>query len=761
MKYRSRNLLYAVVLLAGLMLPGCHRNPQVAKQTYFDKGTQYFQQGKYNEAAIEFQNALQIDPDFADAHYQLAQCYLKRGSLRQAYPELVRTVDLTPANLNAQLDLARLLLDGRKVADARSHAEIVLKSQPQNAQAQLILSDSDALQGNLPHAIEEAQSAIRMDPQHAASYLNLAILQERNRDFASAERNFQAALAADPHSVSAFLTFGSFYARQKRWPDAEKQFQSAMDLDPKDTAPRVDMAELYLAEGHKDKAEDVLRAAKAAMSDNPAGYRLLGDFYLRTGDPAKAADEFASLHAQHPKDAGVANTYVDLLLAQNRVDAAAQVEEAFRKQSPAEASPVLHAEILIRQGKVNDAISILESTVHTAPDNVLAHYQLGLAYADAANFGQAQAEWLKAAQLRPDWPDPERAVATYAARSGNVALLLDSSEQLIRTEPHSSEGYVFHARALAAKKDPAGADADLKKAIAAAPQDAAPYAREGDLAMGAKQFDRAAKFYSQALALNPAAPDALAGLVTIDLQNKQPELALRHVQEQIARVPNSSNFYLLLGQVELRNKDAAKAEEAFQKAVDLDKNNVTAFILLAGTQVSRGSAEQAIQGYQHAIEANPRDVRLYVNLAAIYETRGDWQKAQDYYQKALQVEPDYPVAANNLAYLMLEHDGNVNVALSLAQTGRRGLPDFPNSADTLGWADYRQGVYNAAIDMLQQAVKEDPKNPTYHYHLGMAYQKSGNLPMARKEFQTSLEINPQSSHADEMKQLMAQAPQGN
>src|SRR3984957_9143430 len=78
MKYRSRNLLCAVVLLAGLTLPVCHRNPQVAKQKYFDKGAQYFQQGKYNEAAIEFQNALQIDSNFADAHYQLALCYLKR-----------------------------------------------------------------------------------------------------------------------------------------------------------------------------------------------------------------------------------------------------------------------------------------------------------------------------------------------------------------------------------------------------------------------------------------------------------------------------------------------------------------------------------------------------------------------------------------------------------------------------------------------------------------------------------------------------------
>ena len=120
MRFPNRNLICAAALLAAMVLTGCHRNPQVAKQKYFDKGMQYFQQGKYNEAAIEFQNALQIDSNFADAHYQLAQSYLKRGSTRLAYPELVRAVALAPNNLKAQLDLATILLEGGKSAEARS-----------------------------------------------------------------------------------------------------------------------------------------------------------------------------------------------------------------------------------------------------------------------------------------------------------------------------------------------------------------------------------------------------------------------------------------------------------------------------------------------------------------------------------------------------------------------------------------------------------------------------------------------------------------
>jgi Tfp pilus assembly protein PilF len=44
------------------MPAGCSRDPQIAKRKYFEKGVRYYERGKYREAAIEYQNAIQIDP---------------------------------------------------------------------------------------------------------------------------------------------------------------------------------------------------------------------------------------------------------------------------------------------------------------------------------------------------------------------------------------------------------------------------------------------------------------------------------------------------------------------------------------------------------------------------------------------------------------------------------------------------------------------------------------------------------------------------
>ncbi|MGA6958677.1 MAG: tetratricopeptide repeat protein, partial [Candidatus Acidiferrales bacterium] len=551
--------------------------------------------------------------------------------------------------------------------------------------------------------------------------------------------------------------------RQQRWSDAEKQFQAAIALNPKDAAPRATLAAFYLNQGKKDLAEKVLQDAKTAMPDSPAGYRMLAEFYLGQHEWDKASAELASLHSEHPKDAVVSNMYGELLLRQNRLDDAAKIADELLKANPNDpAAMTLHGQILVRQGKAPDAVATLEKVVKNYPDNAAAHYQLGVAYAANQNLGQAESEWRQATKLQPTMIEPLRALASIAVRRGDEPLLEETGGKLMMLEPRSPDGYILHAQALLMKKDEPGAEADVKRAISVAPDNAAGYARMGDLRTSQKKYDEAEKYYSDALQRNPAAMQALNGLVNIALIQKQPAKALQIVQHQISLAPNISNFYVLLGQVELGNQDSAKAEEAFQKAVDLDKNNSNAFLFLSSVQVSRGSVDQAIASYRAALQSNPRDVRIYVALGSLLETRNQWQEAEDLYQKALQIQPDYALAANNLSYLMLEHGGNVNVALTLAQTGRKGMPDSPNAADTLGWAYYQQGVYSASIDLFQEAIKANPENPTYHYHLGMAYQKSNNFAMAKKQLEYTLQISPNYSQAGEIKKILAEsAPQKN
>jgi Flp pilus assembly protein TadD len=222
------------------------------------------------------------------------------------------------------------------------------------------------------------------------------------------------------------------------------------------------------------------------------------------------------------------------------------------------------------------------------------------------------------------------------------------------------------------------------------------------------------------------------------------------VRAQIVLAPNNSSFYLLLGQLLLNAKDTAGAETAVQKAVDLDPNDVATSLFLAQLELQQGSTDKAAIVYQQVLQKNPGDIRPYIGLASLDENSGNWQQAQKLYQQALAIKPDDPAAANNLAFLMIDHGGDKDTVMSLAQTARRGLPNVPNTADTLGWAQYYHGWYPSAVSTLQTAVKDAPDNPGYHYHLGLAYQKTGDSTHAKEQFNLALGLHPSPQQADEI-----------
>src|ERR1700733_14998012 len=92
-----------MVALLLTLLAGCSTDPNKQKLKYFSSGEKYFKQGKMQEAAIEFRNAVRLDPGFVEAHYQLARAYLGLRNPEAAYQELVETVELNPKNWEAQL----------------------------------------------------------------------------------------------------------------------------------------------------------------------------------------------------------------------------------------------------------------------------------------------------------------------------------------------------------------------------------------------------------------------------------------------------------------------------------------------------------------------------------------------------------------------------------------------------------------------------------------------------------------------------------
>ena len=748
---------YIFFLLLAALVAGCTRDPNVRKLKYLQQGDLYFTKGKYPEANISYSRALQIDPRFVEAHYKRAQCLLKQSSWGAAFQELSRTVDLQPENWPAQLDLGRLLLAGGKPQQAKDHALLILHGNPKHVDAQILLSVADAALGNLKDALEEAGNATEMAPDRAANLINLGLIQAKASAFDHAEASLKKAQSLDPTSVTPVLILANFYQRQKRWADAEKEFQAAISLTPNSPMPRMALASLYLAQGQESLAEKVLTDTKQQLGDDPAAYRALGDYYLSRGENVKAFAEFGALSALHQNDLTVRKTYIQLLILNKRIDEANQLNDEILRKSPQDADAlILKGQIQLQKEKVDESVQSLQQALKHAPENALGHYQLGVAFQQKGSTQQAKSEWREAVRLRPNLSVAWSALGANALQHGEWRELESVADQLKTIAPRSADGYLYHATARLNQGDALGAEADLNQLLLVAPNSALGYVKLGQLRLKQKRLNEAEKMYRQGLARDPHSLEAIEGLVDLDLLQKKSTQALGFIREQLNSNPQNAALYLLQGKALLQNKQPEEAEHSMERAVEMNGQNVSALVQLAGLESSLGKVDQSIANYQRALRVAPNDVRLYVVLGGLYESQGNWQQAQTLYRKALGIQPENPLAANNLAYIMIEHGESVNVALTLAQTARRGLPNLPNSADTLGWAYYHNGAYSLAAPFFEEAVKKVPGDLTYHYHLGLTYQKLNDLARARAEFEKTISLDPKSPLAKEARQALSQ-----
>jgi tetratricopeptide (TPR) repeat protein len=305
------------------------------------------------------------------------------------------------------------------------------------------------------------------------------------------------------------------------------------------------------------------------------------------------------------------------------------------------------------------------------------------------------------------------------------------------------------------KSDIAGAETDLQHTIELEPKNAVAYTRLADVRVLQRRFPEAEKLYEQALQLDPGQTEALQDIANLLMAQKQSEKLVSRIQAQVKQVPGNSSFHFLLAQVLLSTHKVEEAKAELQRAVELDPTNLNALFVLGQTQQEAGQLDEAASIYQRLIREHAKEVKPYLALGFLEEARGNWQRAEELYKQALDLDAGNATAANNLSYLLLERGGDTNYALSLAQIARRGMPESPNSADTLAWAYYQKGIYDSAIELLQEAVKKVPENATYRYHLGLAYQRVSKVSLARQNFQQALSIDPQSKRADEIRHALA------
>ena len=69
----------------------------------------------------------------------------------------------------------------------------------------------------------------------------------------------------------------------------------------------------------------------------------------------------------------------------------------------------------------------------------------------------------------------------------------------------------------------------------------------------------------------------------------------------------------------------------------------------------------------------------------------------------------------------------------------------------------RRQVYTSAINLFKEAVKKEPDNALFNYHLGLAYAKTGQAGLAKQQLDRVVKIKPNFPDVDELRRAVAEA----
>lgn len=296
------------------------------------RGKAYYDKQDYAHAKGDFEAAIALAPNSADAYAGRAMARANLGDDKGAGSDLKRARLLNPdSDLVAAADKA-VKAAGTDKAQGGMAADASASGSGNDTAAGGGTADSGsnaAQGGSAPgsgtlsagctdapqddagaHRVIEACSAdIEHDPQNAAAYDNRGLAHQTLNDAAAALEDYTKALAIAPDTVTYLIDRGSALDVLGKYEEAEAEFTKALKLDPKSALAYTNRAGVRGALGNADGAFDDVEAAFRIAPKAAASYDALGFALNAKGYHALALAAFQRALEIDPKDA-LANQWV-------------------------------------------------------------------------------------------------------------------------------------------------------------------------------------------------------------------------------------------------------------------------------------------------------------------------------------------------------------------------------------------------------------------------------------------------------------------
>src|SRR5271154_1275073 len=199
-------------------------------ETYREQANTLARSKSWEEAVAAYRKVLELDPNDALTHYDLALALKYKGDTKQAVEEFEAAIRLKPGWGEAHFGLGAALYELHDQAGALKELRKAVEYGPSNAPAHLFLAHVYSELNDFPGAERELNRAVALKPT-AEMHFELGQVEGQLGKLDAAAAQFRVALGLDPKMARAHVLLGITLRRQGNHNDALANFRKAVELD--------------------------------------------------------------------------------------------------------------------------------------------------------------------------------------------------------------------------------------------------------------------------------------------------------------------------------------------------------------------------------------------------------------------------------------------------------------------------------------------------------------------------------------------------
>lgn len=732
--------------------------------------------GQKAEALAAADKAISLAPNSAGGHLARAEALHIVPNLTDALASYNKVLAIDPLHVSALLARAGISLDLGKNEEAARDVAAALKQAPREPRAvylKALVAERQGRPAEARAALNELTGMLDPIPVQNLRYRPQTQMLGGMAHYGLGQREkakpyLEGVLRSQPgHPVSKVLA--TIYLSERGFDAAISTLETYIKAHPRDTQAMVQLASAHTVQGRHARASQILQEA-LKVSDQPdirtsLGLSLVGggrfqeaikeletilakdprqlsagfslaSLYLQSGQTTKALRTASALAKAHPKNAGIQNLLANAHARAGDLAAARSALEAAVLADPGFLTPqVTLARMDMNSGAAPKAAERLNALFAKNDRDLEVLAAIAELSERTGKFEDAK-RWLEKADdvAGADNPAPALALVEFQLRQKQPALAAEAARRAQAKAPEAIATLVALARTSLTNGDAASARASLLRAATNAGFNAPQLTQIAFLQVQAGATPAAAHSLDKALSDRSDYVPALALRAEIDMGQGELAKAEQRARQVLSLIPKGSIGHVLLGDIASARGQREAALAAYRKAHDLDRS--TASLMRLYAFMAPRDQSGALKLGEQWVAANPRDVTVQRALADTHLNAGNTAAARRGYDALLKLTPNDVDVLNNLAHALISLKDPA--ALPTAERALALAPTAAHVIGTAGWASFKAGQQDRAVQLLRDARLRDPANPETRFYLGTVLASLGRKAEAREELTAAL-----------------------